>query len=179
MTERSEPVQGTVPEKNSPRARDSEPVLEVPETISTLPEDSPLAKGAASDFESGQPTTADTVSTLADVTGPAPTEMLARTIADRNDTRPVMGENSAQAGPGPVSGEEFAQNSSAPAIGEQSATFQLVPSGIAATIPVVNGHDAADGWGQVAGYEILGVLGREGWASSTRPASPGSNGSSP
>ncbi len=79
---------------------------------------------------------AETVSTLTDLGSQAPQEVMAATIAR--------------------SGRVL------PAVGTESGTFQLTPPSLAATIIDSKDAEASLLGGQVAGYEILGLLGQGG-----------------
>jgi serine/threonine-protein kinase len=135
MTDPPRPTQATVPEL-SPDAITKQPApdVSVSETMSTLAEDNPLATPAAPAFPPGQPAPSDTLSTLPDTPGATPSDVLARTIADPGGATPL---DSADA-----------------------MTFQLGPPKLPETIPDFRDGEATGKWGQVAGYEILGVLGR-------------------
>jgi len=109
-------------------------VPDASETISTLTGNGPLAARAAVALEPGPSTSGETLSTLADGSHPALAEVLARTIAVA----------------GGASGMD----------GADSVTFQFAPRESVDTIPDVKEGDASGRLGQVAGYEILGVLGR-------------------
>jgi len=133
MSELPKPTQGTVEEKPT-SACTLGPAAAASETMSTLAEKGPPAAGSAAAHEPGPPTSADTLSTLADGPHPAIAQVLARTIADLGGA--------------------------SPADGADGATFQLMARESVDTIPDARDGDATGRWGQVAGYEILGVLGR-------------------
>jgi eukaryotic-like serine/threonine-protein kinase len=135
MSEPPRAMHGTV-NQNSEAASGPGPAHEASETRSTLGDHSPPARGAASDPEASGPESGETLSTLADTPDRAPEEILALTIADAGETT-APGDSSAQ----PVA-------------------FQLVPPEILPTIADLKHDDAHARPGEVAGYEILGELGR-------------------
>lgn len=83
MSEPPRPIQETVV-GNSSSASDEVVAGAASEMISALSDKRPLASGAASAPEPGLPVRAETVSTLVAEPGPAPEEVLARTVNHRN-----------------------------------------------------------------------------------------------
>ncbi len=102
--------------------------------MSTLAENGQLTTGPSSDAQPAAPESVDTLSTLADVPGAPNPDVPAETIADSGGTMPLDGSS--------------------------SLTFQHEPPALAETIPDGGEVNPSSRSGQVAGYEILGVLGR-------------------
>ena len=151
MSEPSRPDRGAVdPDPSSARTEPS--VRLTSQTIAAPADDVLPPDRTASAAGPGPDASADTVSSSARWPGLTAAEVLAPMIAD----------------PGPAPAAD----------GSDPATFQLVPPELVETVPDVVPGEASGRLGQVAGYEILGVLGRGAWASSTRPASAGSTASS-